>query len=139
MLLIGNISIVNKYRKTPDGACHELQISRDLDTLSQDVHVLGVAHCIFMTVLEPILPDPLQPQTCLLIRSLQYAENLVLPVLLHSRVQRGCLRVDVAFGLSSGERTPESRLQLLLQTRQLMIALCEIIVIFKVPRVPLLY
>ena len=110
MLLIGDVSIVNEYRQTLDRASHFLQISRYPNTLHQDVHVLGLGHCISMTVLEAVLPDSLQPQTCLLICPLQYAENLVLPVLLQSRVQRGCLRVDVALGLSGGEGAPESRL-----------------------------
>jgi hypothetical protein len=33
MLLIGDVSIENEYSQTPYGACHDLQISRDLDTL----------------------------------------------------------------------------------------------------------
>lgn len=110
MLLIGDVSIVNEYRQTLDGACHILQVSRDPNTLRQDVHFLGLGHCISMTVLEPVLPDSLQPQTCLLIRPLQYAENLILSVLFQSRVQRGCLRVYVVLGLSGGEGAPESHL-----------------------------
>ena len=87
MLLIGNVSIVNEYRETLDRACHILQISRDSYALPQNEYVLGLTHGISMTVLESILPDSLQPQTCLLIRPLQNVEHLVFSVLLHSRVQ----------------------------------------------------
>jgi len=110
MLLICDVPIVYEYRQTLDGACHVLQISRYPDTLRQNLDVLGLAYGIRMTVLEPVLPDPLQPGTCLQICPIQNAEYLVLPVLLHSRVQGGCLRIDVVLGLSGGEGAPESRL-----------------------------
>ena len=110
MLLIFDVPIVYEYRETLDGACHVLQISSYPDTLRQNIYVLGLPHSIRMTVLEPVLPNPFQPGTCLQIRPIQNAEYLVLPVLLHSRVQGGCLRVDVVLGLSGGEGTPESRL-----------------------------
>jgi hypothetical protein len=63
-----------------------------------------------MIVLEPVLPDPLQPCSCLLIRPIRNAKNLILPVLLHSSVQGGCLRVDVVLSLNGGEGMSESRL-----------------------------
>jgi hypothetical protein len=110
MLLICDVPIVYEYRQALNWACHVLQIPSYPDTLRQNIDVLGLAYGIRMTVLEPVLPDPLQPGACFQIRPIQNAEHLVLPILLHSCVQGGCLRIDVVLGLSGGEGAPESRL-----------------------------